>query len=95
MDRFGVYLNHSGSDVSKANKLVEYARAIELGRAVARDIGGADPERMAPPRVAEYVEHLFGNSSTIKVRERCISSSSVASSSIHSDGNRQGHEDFL
>ena len=32
-------------------KLVNYARAIELGRAVARDIGGGDPERMAPPRI--------------------------------------------
>lgn len=67
MDRFGVYLSRSGSNVQNREKLVEYARAIELGRCVARDIGGADPERMAPPRVAEYVENLFGNSSTIKV----------------------------
>jgi len=67
VDRFGVYLSRSGSNVQNREKLVEYARAIELGRCVARDIGGADPERMAPPRVAEYVENLFGNSSTIKM----------------------------
>jgi leucyl aminopeptidase len=28
-------------------------------RAVYRDIGGSDPERMAAPRVAEYVEQQF------------------------------------
>jgi leucyl aminopeptidase len=39
-----------------------------MGRAVGRDIGGADPERMAPPRVAEYVQELFGKSSGIKVK---------------------------
>lgn len=32
-----------------------------------RDIGGSDPERMAPPRVAEYVEALFKDTD-IKVR---------------------------
>jgi len=33
--------------------------ALESGRIVCRDIGGSDPERMAAPRVAEYVEHIF------------------------------------
>lgn len=28
---------------------------------MARDIGGSDPERMAPPRVQEYVENEFRN----------------------------------
>jgi leucyl aminopeptidase len=51
-------------------KLVNYARAIEFGRAVGRDIGGADPERMAPPRVAEYVKELFDKSSGVKVKLR-------------------------
>lgn len=39
--------------------------AILLGpicRLACRDIGGSDPERMAAPRVAEYVEELFKNS---------------------------------
>jgi leucyl aminopeptidase len=39
-----------------------------LGRAVGRDIGGGDPERMAPPRVAEYVQELFNKSSGVKVK---------------------------
>jgi len=36
------------------------ARAMEAGRIVARDIGGSDPERMAAPRVEEYVKEVFG-----------------------------------
>jgi leucyl aminopeptidase len=41
-----------------------------LGRIVGRDIGGADPERMAPPRVAEYIQDLFNKSSNIKVKKK-------------------------
>ncbi|RKP23049.1 hypothetical protein SYNPS1DRAFT_19216, partial [Syncephalis pseudoplumigaleata] len=29
--------------------------ALEQGRRIARDLGGSDPERMAPPRFADYV----------------------------------------
>jgi len=43
-------------------KLVELANALESGRLVYRDIGGSDPERMAAPRVAEYVQELFKDS---------------------------------
>jgi leucyl aminopeptidase len=32
-----------------------------------RDIGGTDPERMAPPRVAEYIQDLFNKSSGVKI----------------------------
>jgi leucyl aminopeptidase len=35
------------------------AVVIETGRVVARDIGGSDPERMAAPRVEEYVRQCF------------------------------------
>ena len=63
----GIFLNTSEGQREKNERLIQYARAIELGRCVARDIGGADPERMAPPRVAEYVEDLFGKSTSIKV----------------------------
>jgi len=35
------------------------AKAMEAGRFVARDIGGSDPERMAAPRVEEYVRKAF------------------------------------
>lgn len=42
-----------------AAKTVELALALESGRYVARDIGGSDPERMAPPRVEDYVRKVF------------------------------------
>ena len=65
-DRLGFVVNQTGVDNGSLQRLVNYARAVEFGRAVGRDIGGGDPERMAPPRVAEYVEQLFKGSS-IKV----------------------------
>ncbi|XP_036383475.1 putative aminopeptidase W07G4.4 [Megalops cyprinoides] len=46
----------------EGKKLVHLAVALEAGRLVCRDIGGSDPERMAAPRVAEYVEALFKDS---------------------------------
>ena len=36
-------------------------------RYVCLDIGGSDPERMAPPRVEEYIQELFGGSSAVSV----------------------------
>ncbi|XP_022654887.1 putative aminopeptidase W07G4.4 isoform X3 [Varroa jacobsoni] len=45
-----------------------YLIGIEKGRTVYRDIGGSDPERMAPPRVEEYITQLFANTPvTVKV----------------------------
>lgn len=38
------------------------AQILESGRRVACDIGDCDPERMAPPKVEEYVTKLFANS---------------------------------
>lgn len=43
----------------KLQGIVKLASALESGRYVARDIGGADPERMAPPRVEQYLSELF------------------------------------
>ncbi|XP_076005521.1 putative aminopeptidase W07G4.4 [Genypterus blacodes] len=43
-------------------RLVELAHAMESGRLAYRDIGGSDPERMAAPRVADYVTELFKDS---------------------------------
>ena len=37
-------------------------RAIEAGRRLARDLGGTEPERMAPPRFAELCEAAFAGS---------------------------------
>ena len=38
---------------------------------VCRDIGGSDPERMAAPRVCEYVQQVFRNT-CIKVMKLCL-----------------------
>lgn len=52
----------------KLQGIVKLASALESGRYVARDIGGADPERMAPPRVEEYLAELFcGSHVTMQV----------------------------
>ncbi|XP_076240994.1 dipeptidase B [Calliopsis andreniformis] len=52
----------------KLQGIVKLASALESGRYVARDIGGADPERMAPPRVEEYLAELFcGSNVTMQV----------------------------
>lgn len=49
--------------------LLREAVALEAGRAAARDIGGADPERMTPLRTADYVRALFGGAaSAVRVR---------------------------
>ncbi|CAG2055127.1 unnamed protein product, partial [Timema podura] len=49
-------------DFTKTQELVKLAKILESGRYVARDIGGGDPERMAPPRVEEYVKEIFAGS---------------------------------
>ncbi|KAM8760239.1 putative aminopeptidase W07G4.4 [Acanthopagrus schlegelii] len=61
----------------EGKRLVELAEALESGRLACRDIGGSDPERMAAPRVAEYVQELFKDSpvqvevvSDVKVLEK-------------------------
>ena len=47
------------ASIPRSNWVFRIANAIEYGRAVARDIGGSDPERMSAPKVAEYVQLLF------------------------------------
>nr|XP_006824473.1 PREDICTED: uncharacterized protein LOC100375552 [Saccoglossus kowalevskii] len=57
-DRLGVW-----SETKEENdRITKLCVAVESGRLVARDIGGSDPERMAPPKVEEYVKALFKNS---------------------------------
>jgi leucyl aminopeptidase len=34
---------------------------LYFARSVARDIGGSDPERMAPPLVEDYIHTVFQN----------------------------------
>lgn len=60
---------HVWSENEKSlSEVVKLAEILESGRVVARDIGGGDPERMAAPRVEEYVKQLFDkNDSVIKI----------------------------
>ncbi|CAH8545431.1 unnamed protein product [Schistosoma rodhaini] len=41
------------------DSLLNIANAIEEGRTLARDIGGSDPERMAAPKIAEYLQNAL------------------------------------
>ncbi|XP_011505018.1 PREDICTED: putative aminopeptidase W07G4.4 isoform X2 [Ceratosolen solmsi marchali] len=43
----------------KLQGVVKLATSLESGRFVARDIGGSDPERMAPVRIEEYIRNVF------------------------------------
>lgn len=55
-------------DASRITKVERLATALEAGRIVARDIGGSDPERMAAPKVVEYVaETLKGSDVKMEV----------------------------
>ncbi|XP_027007319.1 putative aminopeptidase W07G4.4 isoform X2 [Tachysurus fulvidraco] len=46
-------------DKAEGDDFIQLATALESGRVVYRDIGGSDPERMAAPRVADYVQEVF------------------------------------
>ncbi|KAK7109356.1 hypothetical protein V1264_013409 [Littorina saxatilis] len=64
----GVYSASSAEGLLK--KACELADALEKGRIVTRDIGGSDPERMAAPRAAEYIQQVFsGTCVEVKVVE--------------------------
>lgn len=52
---------------SEADKIIEMANAVELGRIVAKDIGGSDPERMSASNVLKYMNETFGSCSNIKM----------------------------
>lgn len=59
-------LNISWAQKDRVQKLINTATQLEAGLFVSRDIGGGDPERMAPPFVADYVSQSF-TSGVIKV----------------------------
>ncbi|KAL2919258.1 hypothetical protein HK105_200901 [Polyrhizophydium stewartii] len=48
-------------------RAASWAAAVEAGRRVARDMGGADPERMAPLRCAEYIRAAFKDAPNVAV----------------------------
>jgi len=52
---------------SEADKILEIANAVELGRIIAKDIGGSDPERMSASNVLKYMNETFGSDSNIKM----------------------------
>lgn len=52
-------LNISWSQKDQVQKLINTAINLESGLFVSRDVGGGDPERMAPPFVAEYIKNSF------------------------------------
>lgn len=56
--KLGLY----GKDANEVKKTIELATHLESGRFVTRDLGGGDPERMAPPNFATYVQELFAGS---------------------------------
>ncbi|MEZ6197456.1 MAG: leucyl aminopeptidase family protein [Planctomycetota bacterium] len=47
--------------------LARYVSAVEAGRRLARDLGGTEPERMAPPRMADLMREAFAGTS-VKVK---------------------------
>ncbi|XP_004922257.1 putative aminopeptidase W07G4.4 [Bombyx mandarina] len=49
-------------------KIVRNAIALERARVLARDIGGGDPERMSPIKIAEHLKSTFSGYSNIEVR---------------------------
>ncbi len=86
VDAIGVF----GDD--KVKGILERAKALEWGRVVSRDIGGSDPERMAAPRIEEYVRKTFENSgvkvevikgqSTFEKEYPCLAAVNRAASSV-------------
>lgn len=56
------YMGVWSEDLTRTKNIVAQAKILESGLYVARDIGGGDPERMAPPRVVQYVKEVFANS---------------------------------
>lgn len=53
-------------DEEQGKTIAQVVAAMEEGRRVARDIGGADPERMAPRRCADYIQEAL-KSGVVKV----------------------------
>jgi leucyl aminopeptidase len=63
----GVLSDHDNTTLS-SSLLLKHVDAIEQGRVLARDVGGSDPERMAPFRCAQYISDSFKEfESVIKV----------------------------
>ncbi|XP_075236370.1 dipeptidase B [Lycorma delicatula] len=64
----GVWGYKDNREIGKSeDEFLKYVTAIEIGRCAARDIGGGDPERMAPPKIEEYIKALFLSDTNVKI----------------------------
>ncbi|KAI1720776.1 cytosol aminopeptidase family, catalytic domain-containing protein [Ditylenchus destructor] len=63
----GFYVPLNVREAESKKSLIKLANAFQSAFLVCRDVGDSDPVRMAPPRVAEYIQELFKNSA-VKVR---------------------------
>ena len=48
-----------GENSERIMEAVEFAKAVEEGRRLARDVGACDPERMTSLKAAQYIEDYF------------------------------------
>lgn len=65
VNKIGFYLSNDFQD-----QVISQSKAIEIAINIARDIGGADPERMSAMAVEKYVYQVFQSSSVVlKVHE--------------------------
>uniref|UniRef100_A0A5S6R5Z1 CYTOSOL_AP domain-containing protein n=1 Tax=Trichuris muris TaxID=70415 RepID=A0A5S6R5Z1_TRIMR len=62
----GLSLWCAHNSMAASARALALATAIESGRAVARDIGGSDPERMSPAKIVQYIEETFQSSNSVK-----------------------------
>jgi leucyl aminopeptidase len=64
----GVAINELGPDsAAQLSSVVEFVRAIEAGKILARDMGGSDPEVMAPLNCANHICREFKEDANIKI----------------------------
>ncbi|CAL1526701.1 unnamed protein product [Lymnaea stagnalis] len=61
VEKLGIWCNN----IEGITKGIGLLNALENGRIVARDIGGSDPERMSAPKVEEYINETFKDTSVI------------------------------
>jgi leucyl aminopeptidase len=62
VDRLAVFpISHKGDGI------VKVLNAVQSSFTVCRDVGDTDPQRMAPPKTAEYIQDVFKGTS-VKVR---------------------------
>jgi len=53
------------SSAGDGERFLNTVAGVELGRIIARDIGGSDPERMSAPNVETYLKEVFAGTSIV------------------------------